>query len=327
MRSERVLAPDGSTSIARVNEARLEILCSAVVAHIHASPPIEPVNRWRWHPRAGEPLVVEYYLLTLAHQFAFWEITGGEFSTWRAQSDAGELSGSDFVWYTMHRLFRDRPEVFDPGSPLFSTSSETAALRDARGQRPPRWSAHEEISHALRIALSCPLVQRQLAPSYLLEGGIGGFERVFGALPGYCEDPLKKRLNLLFMYLTAREDNPLGTSPHARVTPAIDYHLQRLLLRAGVVEVIEESCLRMLVGRHALQGAEEMDIRAACHAAVATIVERSDFTSFQIDQALFALRQTCAYDHHPRCSECWLCPSCAQRTALFQPLLPDCAWY
>jgi hypothetical protein len=312
----------------RYDPVQLARVSDALARRFATASAPEPVDRWEFHPPTGHPRRLEFYLVTLLHQFAFWEARDGTYAgAWYGRVPEGTVRGSDFVWRRLHRALCERPAVFDLTPSACRRHSECDALQDLDGRHPPNWEAHRRMSTALRAALCERPLSARLA-SVRTAGTGAAFEAAFGDLPGYREDPLRKRLNLLFMYVTARADNPLGVPADARVAPAIDYHLQRILLRAGVVRARDASLRSCLTGRRLVTPAQELAVRRACYRAVAELVRRSGRTSFEVDQALFALRGVCGADADgPRCEECWIRRCCTREVALFQPLLANSVWY
>lgn len=287
-------------------------------------PPDELTN----HPPAKHPLVIEFYVLTILHQFGFWELDGSTYKgPWYGLHQGARLRGSDFVWTRMMWLLAEQPATFFLDGRIAEEPIECFALIDDECNQPPLWSQHLELSSRLRSYLKgeslSKIINRVRQRSDLNQG----FLEEFGQIPGYYEDPFCKKLHLLMMYLSARTDNPLKLSLESIQTPAVDYHIMRFLLRFGVIFITDKEMATLLSRRQLISGDQEQKVRETAVKAVAYLTALTGLPAYTVDQLLFAFRKFC--NDLPAGPECGVCPAaavCARRVTLFQPLVRS-DWY
>jgi len=278
-------------------------------------------------PPTGHPLTIEYYILTLLHQFAFWEISPEYgYTPWFGIHRGVSLRGSDFVWSAMRNLLRTQPILFYLNPPCSVDPVECSALVDDNQQTPPRWDQHLALSSAIRryfsdVSLESMVEGVRSSPTYK------NFLCTFADMPGYMEDPLRKRLHLFYQCMERREDDLLGMKDCKAIAPAIDYHIQRLLLRIGVIRV-SPSIRSVLVLRRPVESVLEEELRGICDLAVRQLIHTTDLSSSSVDDVLFSAARKCS--DHPSGPNCKACPMeqiCEKDTELFQPLVVERVWY
>jgi hypothetical protein len=313
-----------------INTSRLQRLVGIIREHLKVWSTGEIKESFANHPAASHPLIVEFYLLTILHQFGFWELAEGRYAgAWYGVHAGKPLRGSDFVWARMTEFLKEKPQLFSLDGDFTLEPVECEALVDEGGRTPPLWQSHLELSKRLRRSLHPsglkPLREKIRASCNKSQA----FRESFGNLPGYCEDPHLKKLNLLYMYLSGRAaDNPLQLDARAIATVAVDYHIMRFLLRFGVLQ-INDSCLtKRLCNRTESDDEEEKAIRAAAVKVVASLLKLTNASPFAVDQFLFSFRQLCNDSAAgPDCDCCPIKHDCAQAKELFQPLLRARTWY
>jgi len=285
------------------------------------------VDKWPQHPPTGHPRALEFYMLTILHQFAFWQPSSdGWMIAWYGNHHGQRLRGSDFIWSRMRWLLDHQPDAFRLDPPALECL-EASALLDDDGLPAPHFELHLDLSRRLRRYLAVhPLSETVEA---VRSGGSAEiFVERFRAIPGYGDDPYRKKLHLLFMYLTARSDSPLGLSDRSLNAPAVDYHIQRLLLRAGMIVVQNGALHTQLTERRLGRFEDEDQIRATAYEVVRYLIAESGAPSFSVDQLLFNARTYCGEDlGRLDCNACWLNQECRRDVAMFQPLSIGRAWY
>jgi hypothetical protein len=137
---------------------------------------------------------------------------------------------------------------------------------------------------------------------------------------GYKEDPLRKKSALLALILRERPERFLPAQDDD-VPPIIDYHVQRSLLRLGIVEVSDAALRARLVARQAITAAEEAAVRRAAFRAMRELRGQSGRSMAACDYFLFQMRHRCPEMQEPECTVCPADPACAHRKELFQPVL------
>jgi hypothetical protein len=312
-----------------INTSRLRLLVRLIEEHVKGGSQGKLRDAFAHHPPSGHPLIVEFYLLTILHQFGFWELREGSYAgAWYGEHAGERLRGSDFVWSRMTKFFNDQPQLFrlDGDFPLEPVECE--ALLDDAGRTLPLWQSHLELSRGLRRSLHPSGLKPLREKIRTSTERSRAFWQSFGRLPGYCEDPHLKKLNLLYMYLSARADNPLQLDSKAISTVAVDYHIMRFLLRFGLLQVNEPLLTEHLSRRREVHDEEEKAIRAAAVQAVAALLELTDASPFVVDQILFSFRQLCNDSAAgPDCDGCPVNRECLRERDLFQPLVRSRTWY
>ena len=102
--------------------------------------------------------------------------------------------------------------------------------------------------------------------------------------------------------------------------PIVDYHVQRSLLRLGVVEVQDPALHARLVARERLEPPDEDAVRRAAFRAMERLREESGRSMAACDYFLFQMRHRCPEMREPECARCPADPVCAHRKELFQPV-------
>ncbi len=282
------------------------------------------------YPRRGGPGVVDYFFFCCAHQFGFWHLEEDRYSRPMIARVGGvEWKGSDYVFRCATRAWARRPDFFSPRALAAVTDREWAEVfADDDGLNPlPMWEEHLEI---IRGSLAW-FRERGGKPEDIVERAnraprvLSAFLSGAGDIPGYSEDPLRKKLYLLALTLQNRPEGFLRVNDPEVMGPIIDYHLQRSVLRAGLVEVRDPGLRGRLASRRLVAEEEEAAVRRAAFRAVEKLMALSGLSPAAIDYFFFTNRRRCPEMEEPRCSSCPVNSVCARRTELFQPVFrtPD----
>lgn len=109
-------------------------------------------------------------------------------------------------------------------------------------------------------------------------------------------DPLKKKSSFLLKLLS---DARLLTLPKLKnLVPIMDYHMQRVLLRTGCVEITNKKLKQQLLNKQAVSS--DTEIRLACIEAMNLIAKTSGIPLFQMNDIFYMLGRSC-------CNESTLC--------------------
>jgi hypothetical protein len=100
----------------------------------------------------------------------------------------------------------------------------------------------------------------------------------------------------------------------------VDYHVQRSLLRLGLVGVEDAALRSRLLARARLEPADEEAVRRAAFAALEHLRTESGRSMAACDFFLFSMRRRCPEMQEPDCPACPADPACAHRKELFQPV-------
>ncbi len=276
-------------------------------------------------PPVGAEGVVDYFFFTVAHQFGFWTLADGCYEKpMIAPCDGRPLKGSDFIWRCATRAWERNPHFFAPGHlQQMSDKDWVAVFSDDNGVNPlPMWEANARI---IRESTAWWMTNGS-TPGDLLRQVSSGTNRLHallaeaGRIPGYREDPLRKKLMLLALALVNRPEHFLEVDDPSAFGPVIDYHLMRSALRTGLVEVDDPALRSRLAGRRALEPAEEDRIRRTVFQAIEQLHDVSGVSHAAIDWFFFQNRTRCPEMSPPDCPACPVQSICARHTGLFQPV-------
>ena len=188
------------------------------------------------------------------------------------------LKGSDYLWAAYRRWMDDDPAGLSPaGQAALEASVFDRRLRDDEGRQPlPEARLYLDAARSYgtdMIALDLtpavwsgvPRRRRRPRPRSWCSSTMSG---------GYKEDPLRKKSALLALILRER---PEGFLPEAGddVPPIVDYHVQRSLLRLGILRVEDEALAARLVARRLLEPGDEQAVRRAGFRAMSRLRDES----------------------------------------------------
>lgn len=283
------------------------------------------------YPERGGEGVLEMFFFACAHQFGFWTLDGDR---WRAPMvaplDGRDLKGSDFLWRACTRALQADPAAFRPAALARQPDAGLDALfHDDAGNNPlPMWPEHLDLIRgyarwfADQASSPAGVLRRvQTAPRPL-----NALLETLAAIPGYAEDPLQKKAMLLAIVLENRPEHFLAVADPGSAVPIIDYHLQRSVLRTGLVRVAPSALRRKLETRRRVEPAEEEAVRAAAYEAIARLMARSGLSAAAVDWFFFQNRTRCPESIEPACPACPVQSVCARETRLFQPVFRTTAY-
>lgn len=146
--------------------------------------------------------------------------------------------------------------------------------------------------------------------------GSKGAQVIIDAIPGYSADPIKKKSNALLHEIVRRK---LITFADAdTIEPAVDYHIMRLYLRTGRVEIRDPALARRLTHRGRVRIERITEIRRTVAEAIryAAWVNHMSVSKLNDLEWLFA-RRACRRDgvwcfRNTNCPLQTVCPSANQ---------------
>jgi sugar/nucleoside kinase (ribokinase family) len=281
-------------------------------------------------PDEGAPWALEMFAMATLHQYGFWTSDNrGWIEPMYSTAGGDRFKGSDYIWQAFTRAAIGDPSVLDPDRAASDPLLFDAICADDSGSCPvPSIESHRDLQQRYGEALAgtggfaeiVAVANRSERPAAAL------LERLT-TLPGYAEDPLAKKANLLAIILANRPERFLDLRDPESITPIVDYHLMRSCLRTGCVEIVDDDLRRRVEGRTWVDEAEEDEIRSACFDAIESLVEISGLTQAAVDGFFFSnARRVCVEVDAPRCDECVAAPACARRIDLFQPVIRTTAY-
>lgn len=140
--------------------------------------------------------------------------------------------------------------------------------------------------------------------------GQGGIIDRLGAFQAYS-DPVEKKTFLLVMF--AQRSGAWEIADLENLQVAIDYHIMRVALRAGMVEVDDPALAERLRTHQPVESELDNQIRTAVRQACDLLVQSSRHNVFEVDNILWMMgRNCCFYDYEPICGShpCWRQKEC-----------------
>lgn len=276
--------------------------------------------------------VINFFCFVGWNNFGFWlrDEKGYVAPLYGTLGGKQNIKGSDLLWRLAKRAFDKNPEVFSPFrcSPPLRRHEWMAIMSDDNGPV-PLLATDERYEMYLRYVSS--FVENGISPTALVDRAqattnpIEWFLASFGCIPGYKEDPLKKKAILLAMALANRPEKFL-TAPHSFSWPTIvDTHLQRIALRQGLI-TLPKAWEKENTERLHTSVSRERAIRMATAQAIEEVIKHSDRTMPEVDVIFWMARKYCPEMQVPECASCKFANACAKRTELFQPILETTAY-
>ena len=282
-------------------------------------------------PPAGAAGALDSFFLNAAHQFGFWYLEDGRYTQPMITAvDGVNRKGSDYLFYCFQRALNRQSDFFSLAQMKELTESDwDAVFQDDNGRNPlPMWPEHLDLIHQYIDWF----VEHESTPQALVDeanasdGVLATFLELVGRVPGYREDPMRKKLMLLAVILENRPEGFLRVNDPEAAVPIIDYHLQRSALRTGLVQVEDEALRERLLARAEVSGSDEQAIRQATYQAIEALVEQSGLSVAAVDYFFFTNRTRCPEMTAPQCEACPVNDICAHETELFQPVYRTTAY-
>jgi hypothetical protein len=293
--------------------------------HFSGRGPGEPL------PPAGTPGALDAFFFVTAHQFGFWYERAGRYDRpMIARIEGRNLKGSDYLFRCVTRALESRADFFAPAH-LLALSDEdwNRVFADDAGVNPlPMWRDNLDLIHGYARWFR----EQGTTPAGVVERAnaqprpLAAFLAEAGRIPGYAEDPLRKKLQLLAVILENRPEHFLRVTDPESYEPIIDYHLQRSALRTGLVVVDDAALKARLEARAVVSAAEEDAVRRATFEAIRRLVEQSGKSVAAVDWFFFTNRRRCPEMTEPECAVCPVQSICRRETKLFQPVFRTTAY-
>ncbi len=276
-------------------------------------------------PPVGDPGALDYVFAVTMHDYGFWlGDEKGYVKPLYGEVGGKKLKGSDLLWTLSMKMYRERgPEFFNPNS-----------LAKLQYEQFIKWLPEEygfqdmitRYGMTVEYGQDCRSFNKlshrvetltQVAHEYL--DPLGFFLDVTATFPGYNKDPLFKKNLLLAMILANRPEKFLKIGPDEKWPPIVDYHLMRLALRLGIVDVSQEE-YEKLSSRVWVSVETEQSVRDATYEAVRMVIELSGKPMSEIDFLMWSARRYCPEMTVPDCPKCVFTDVCQKRVDLFQPV-------
>ena len=281
-------------------------------------------------PELGDARAIDILTVGTLHQYGFWDDTDRGYGgpMW-ATIDGVRRKGSDFIWHAFTRAAATDPTVLDAdrlaSEPLLfdeicTADNGTCPIPDVGSHRALQQAYGTTIAGLGGTSAIVDRANRAADP-------LAAFLESLTNIPGFGEDPLAKKANLLALVLANRPEHFLELRGPSAIAPIVDYHIMRTTLRTGCVEIVDDRTRDHLTARTWVDSDAEAGIRIAARNAVEELCEHSGLDVGGVDGFLFSLgRRLCLETEPPRCDECPLGAVCAREVDLFQPIFRTTAY-
>jgi hypothetical protein len=285
------------------------------------------------YPSLNHPHAIDFFGFACMQQYGFWHDNGTGYDAPMLGTINGKqnVKGSDLLWKMCKNAMDEDSGVFLPKNLTRLSDKEIGdkIFRDDNGpvlfpdmsHRGDLTRAYGTYFHRRGTALSDIVAEANDAPASLSE-----FRDLVRDVPGYNTDPFEKKQLLLAMALTNRPEGFLKVNDPHNWDPIIDYHLMRLALRTGMIDLKQPwfgddpELERKNKLREFVSSQDEYEIRDATYNVFQRIILETGLTMTQIDHLFWAGRRYCPEMEEADCAKCTLAPACEKKTDLFQPV-------
>ena len=275
-------------------------------------------------PPVGDPGALNYFFAVTMHDYGFWlGDKEGYIEPLYGEVDGKRLKGSDLLWTLSMNIYRAKgPEFFEPinlavlrSGEFYSWLSPSFGFQDI------------DIRHIMTLRYGTYFMSRYSpkSPEHILRSSntqpnhLRSFLETTAGIDGYKKDPFYKKNLLLAMILANRPEKFLKVGPEEKWSPIVDYHLMRVALRLGLVDVSPEEYGK-LFSRVWVPEIVEREVRGSTYEAVRMVLELSGKPMSEVDFLLWSARRYCPEMTVPDCPKCVFNDVCQKRTELFQPV-------
>ena len=308
----------------RVDEERVR-QAAGVISGLAEAPPYAWVGPTL--PPVGHPSALDYLFAATLQQFSFWTVRENRYHLPLLAPIGGvEYKGSDYLWAAITRRLASDPQFCSPERQAnLSREDLLDVFRADDGQDAmPALDLHLEQARrygrdmlALKLTPQAVIDQALASPQPLQT-----FLAILDKIGGYKEDPLRKKSSLLALGLNSRPEKFLPLREDEQIGPIMDYHLMRLFLRTGVVEVLNGELRAILANRQVVSPAGEWAVRYPAYLAYDLLLSLSRKSPAALNGLTFSTaRQRCPEMSEPQCQICPLDAVCAHNKEYFQPVL------
>ncbi len=298
---------------------------SKVVKDLPAADPFGFVGEYL--PAVGDPHALDYFFAVTLQQFSFWEESNGFYrKPLNATIGGRERKGSTYMYYAFMKPLKEDPDFYSPGRQAQVTTDEMAELfrADDGSVQMPALELH--VQQANRYGHD--MLALGLTPEKVVQIAMDSdrplqtFVMTLDHIGGYKEDPVRKKSDLLALSISQRPEKFLKFGKIETVSPVVDYHCMRSVLRIGLVDVLDDDLRQKLADRRILQSDEEWAVRWASYHIQEQVEAQSGKPIGAVDWFFFNyMRSHCPEMTDPVCEECAMNLVCAKRKEMFQPVL------
>jgi len=222
--------------------------------------------------------------------------------------DGKWLRGGDYLLAACRRRFDFDRDFFTANRMKSILANELKALLSDDGA--PDHSTIDRVAERVGLLRDCArvLLKRfdgdimtvyNLSEGYLIRRDGKGLLNLLKNFRAYS-DPVEKKSFLLLLYLNESGIWKIGDLQNLKI--AIDYHIMRIALRAGIVNLVNNALASRLQRRKSVKQSEDNEVRKAVREACSLLSKYSSHSPFEIDTMLWNMgRSCCFYEHDPIC--------------------------
>ncbi len=210
------------------------------------------------------------------------------------------LIGWDYLKYVFTNLMRDNSELLEPNYlASLSVNELSKKLKSlfADDGNPENCTLDRlderskfiiDISRVLKEKYECKLTKLiESSDDFLVNNGKGIYE-LLEDFESYT-DPMRKKSTVFVKLLI--ESGLLEIRDPENIIPIMDYHMQRVLMRMGCVEILDENLKKKLINKETLKSDEE--IRSASIKSMRLISKISGHPILKMNDFFYTLGRSC----------------------------------
>ena len=222
--------------------------------------------------------------------------------------DGVHRRGSDYLYYAIKRQWDQNPDFFSPSSMTDLSIQKFLSWLSPNGN--PKNCLIKRAEERVRLLRDCGAKLLQYyggrvttifdkSAGYLLRSDGKGLVDLLQIFEAYS-DPLRKKIMvLLFLFYV---EGLLQVKDPENLALGIDYHLQRIALRSGIIDLESPKLAQKLKLRRFVSKTEESEIRLTCLKAYNFITKFSGIYPLDLDALFWQIgRNCCHYEHPPFC--------------------------
>jgi hypothetical protein len=222
-----------------------------------------------------------------------------------------ELCGSDYFFAATTKKTKEDPEFFTPPRMRRITTEGLDAVFSPDGKPENTLIRRSEERVEILHDLAEKLLDKydgsvsgllKLTEGYLTRPDKLGVFDLLKEFKGYEDPHFKKGFLLLMIY---DKYDLFRVKDRENLFVPVDYHLQRVALRSGIVRVADKNLEKKLKNREAVDEKDEYEIRDHVKRSYKIVERSSGIETFDLNQIFWNLgRSCCHYSYDPRCGEC-----------------------
>jgi hypothetical protein len=221
------------------------------------------------------------------------------------------LHGSEYLFAAMSKKTKNYPVLSDPSSLAKDDVRGITHLLASVGTGTNNFNKRSVERAQILQSTARKLVQDyqgnvvnllKTCGGFLIGDNSDGLVQLMQDFEGYSDPHFKKGFVFL-KFITRLGFFDLVDKQNLYVP--MDYHVIRVALRTGIIEVLHENLRRKLSAKLPASPDDDFSIRETAKSALKTIEKTSSFDAFDLDDIFWNIgRSHCHYSHDPMCKSC-----------------------